>query len=522
MKSQDKLKYPIGRFEYGKNYSLDETRRNIKAIAKLPKELKKALKKLRSGDLDKSYRKGGWTVRQVVHHIADSHMNAYIRMKLAVTEPTPVIKPYEEANWAETEDSKTASVKLSLKLLAPLHRRWVMFLETLSEEDLERGYFHPEMQRIIPLPEAIALYAWHSKHHLAHIRLVTTGKGEAIATLSAALPRATKAKRRGQQAKASAEKSATSAVPASTVERKKPGPKPKARPIETVAPAKRKRRTKAEMEAAQKAASVVSAERKKPGPKPKPKAASDAPKLTRAEVLAKARAARAANLAKQVPAKSKVEPAATPKRTRRSSAEVAAEKAAKAAAPKLSRAEVLAKARAARAANLAKQAPAKSKVEPAATPKRTRRSSAEVAAEKAAKAAAPKLTRAEVLAKARAARAAKLAEKPTPKAKTAAKPAGESKRRGMSPEHMAKIREARMAKRAAAGATPTPKAKPAPDAPKLTRAEVLAKARAARTVKLAEKPAPKTKPAAKPAGESKRKGMSPERMAEIRAMRGKK
>ena len=466
MKSQDKLKYPIGRFEYGKNYSLDETRRNIKAIAKLPKELKKALKKLRSGDLDKSYRKGGWTVRQVVHHIADSHMNAYIRMKLAVTEPTPVIKPYEEANWAETEDSKTASVKLSLKLLAPLHRRWVMFLETLSEEDLERGYFHPEMQRIIPLPEAIALYAWHSKHHLAHIRLVTTGKGEAIATLSAALPRATKAKRRGQQAKASAEKSATSAVPASTVERKKPGPKPKARPIETVAPAKRKRRTKAEMEAAQKAASVVSAERKKPGPKPKPKAASDAPKLTRAEVLAKARAARAANLAKQVPAKSKVEPAATPKRTRRSSAEVAAEK--------------------------------------------------------AAKAAAPKLTRAEVLAKARAARAAKLAEKPTPKAKTAAKPAGESKRRGMSPEHMAKIREARMAKRAAAGATPTPKAKPAPDAPKLTRAEVLAKARAARTVKLAEKPAPKTKPAAKPAGESKRKGMSPERMAEIRAMRGKK
>ena len=466
MKSQDKLKYPIGRFEYGKNYSLDEIRSNIKAIAKLPKELKKALKKLRSGDLDKTYRKGGWTVRQVVHHIADSHMNAYIRMKLAVTEMTPIIKPYEESLWAETEDGKTASVKLSLKLLTPLHRRWVMFLESLSEEDLDCGYFHPAMQRVISLPEAIALYAWHSKHHLAHIRLVTTGKGEATTTLSAALPRATKAKRRGQQAKASAEKSATSAVPTSTIERKKPGPKPKARPIETIAPAKRKRRTKAEMEAAQKAASVVSTERRKPGPKPKPKAAS--------------------------------------------------------AAPKLSRAEVLAKARAARAANLAKQAPAKSKVEPAATPKRTRRSSAEVAAEKAAKAATPKLTRAEVLAKARAARAAKSAEKPAPKAKAAAKPAGESKRRGMSPEHMAKIREARMAKRAAAGATPTPKAKPAPDAPKLTRAEVLAKARAARAAKLAEKPAPKAKPAAKPAGESKRKGMSPERMAEIRAMRGKK
>ena len=186
MKSQDKQRYPIGRFEYGKSYTLDETRRNIRAIAQLPKELKKALKKLKSGQLDVPYRKGGWTPRQVVHHLADSHMNAYIRMKLAVTEQAPIIKPYEESDWAETEDSRSAPVKMSLKLLAPLHRRWVMFLESLSDEALERGYFHPEMQRIIPLPEAIALYAWHGRHHVAHIRLLAKGKarGEERPTLA--------------------------------------------------------------------------------------------------------------------------------------------------------------------------------------------------------------------------------------------------------------------------------------------------------------------------------------------------
>lgn len=360
MKSQESRRYPIGKFEYGKTWSLDDTRRNIKAIARFPKELKKVLKKLKSGELDSSYRRGGWTTRQVVHHLADSHMNAYVRMKLAVTEQTPIIKPYEEANWAETEDAKNASIKLSLRILAPLHKRWVMFLESLSEEDLERGYFHPELQRVIPLPEAIALYAWHGQHHTAHIRLIARGK-------------------------------------ASHEEAEKPAEAP-----------------------------------------------SRAGRKPRGQKTAKAVAAPA------------------DKRTRRSSAEVAAEKAAKAAAPKLSRAEVLAKARAARAA---KQAPA--------------------APKKAAKAAGPKLSRAEILAKARAAKQAPATPK---KADKAAKAAG----------------------------------------PKLSRAEVLAKARAARAAKLAQKApaAPKAKPsaqkAAKPAGETKRKGLSPERMAEIRAMRGKK
>ncbi len=244
MKSQDRQRYPIGRFEYGKSYSIDEIRRNIKAIAQLPKELKKALKKLKSGQLDVPYRKGGWTPRQVVHHLADSHMNAYVRMKLAVTEQAPIIKPYEEADWAETDDSKHAPVKLSLKILTPLHRRWVMFLESLPDEALERGYFHPEMQRIIPLPEAIALYAWHGKHHVAHIRMVSKGKAlsEESSTLEPAIISAAPApKKRGRRAGAARASAASG-------ERKKPGPKPKAASGEAPATGRRKRRTKAEME----------------------------------------------------------------------------------------------------------------------------------------------------------------------------------------------------------------------------------------------------------------------------------
>ena len=237
---------------------MEETRRNIKAIARLPKELKKALKKMSVLALATPYRPDGWTVRQVVNHLADSHINAYIRMKMAVTEPTPVIKPYEEQLWAETEDGKHGSIKTALRLLASLHRRWVMFLESLSEEDLERGYFHPMRQSVILLPEAIALYAWHSKHHLAHINLVSSGK----AASDVAPP--TEPKRRG--------------------------------------------RPKAE-------------EKTKTAGQPKP---------SRAEILAKARAARAAKSAGTAkPAKAK----ATAK---------------KAAGPKLSRAEILAKARAAR------------------------------------------------------------------------------------------------------------------------------------------------------------------------------
>ena len=178
MDKQESRRYPIGKFEYGKNYTINETKRNILVIASLPKELKKILKKLTKTQLDTPYRSGGWTVRQVIHHLSDSHVNAYIRMKMAVTEKNPTIKPYDEQAWAELESGKAAPVKPSVQLLKVLHSKWIDFLESLSELDLEKGYFHPAMNRVVLLPEAIALYAWHTEHHLGHIRLVSSGKLE--------------------------------------------------------------------------------------------------------------------------------------------------------------------------------------------------------------------------------------------------------------------------------------------------------------------------------------------------------
>ncbi|MCC7505291.1 MAG: putative metal-dependent hydrolase, partial [Saprospiraceae bacterium] len=171
MRTLQELKYPIGQFTYGQSYTFDETRKNIKSIARTPKQLKKLLKKANNAQLESTYRKGGWTIRQIVNHLVDSHVNAYVRMKLAVTENAPIIKPYEENLWANTEDGKSGSVKSAIKLLSALHRRWVEFMESLSEEELERVYFHPANQRHVPLTESIALYSWHSRHHLAHIRI---------------------------------------------------------------------------------------------------------------------------------------------------------------------------------------------------------------------------------------------------------------------------------------------------------------------------------------------------------------
>jgi hypothetical protein len=179
MKDQSlSVRYPVGMFEYGKEYSNLDTLRHIREIADLPKKLKKIVKKLREGALDKTYRQHGWTVRQVIHHLADSHMNAYVRMKLAVTENAPIVKPYEEQLWAETEDGKHGSVGISLKLLSALHKRWVFFLSHLSDEELDRVYYNPSGKRTIQVREAIALYTWHGKHHLAHVKLVAAGGGK--------------------------------------------------------------------------------------------------------------------------------------------------------------------------------------------------------------------------------------------------------------------------------------------------------------------------------------------------------
>lgn len=167
------LRYPIGKFEYGKSYSLLETRKQIDILEELPKLLKKIMNKMTRQHLDTPYRTDGWTVRQVIHHLGDSHLNAYVRMKLALTEENPVIKPYKEDAWVSLPSEVNASVKDSLRLLKALHARWVELMKTFTASDLIRTYFHPDLERAISLSEAIALYAWHAQHHLAHIRLVT-------------------------------------------------------------------------------------------------------------------------------------------------------------------------------------------------------------------------------------------------------------------------------------------------------------------------------------------------------------
>lgn len=167
------LRYPIGKFEYGKAYSLLETRKQIDTLEELPKVLKKIMKKMTRQHLDTPYRTNGWTVRQVIHHLGDSHLNAYVRMKLALTEENPVIKPYKEDAWVSLPSEVNASVKDSLRLLKALHARWVELMKTFTASDLIRTYFHPDLERAVSLSEAIALYAWHAQHHLAHIRLVT-------------------------------------------------------------------------------------------------------------------------------------------------------------------------------------------------------------------------------------------------------------------------------------------------------------------------------------------------------------
>lgn len=148
----------------------------IAGIAALPENLRSAVYGLEEAQLDTPYREGGWTVRQVVHHVADSHMQAYGRMRLAMTEEWPVIKPYNEKLWAEMPDSRTLPVEVSLELLDALHRRWTAMLKSFKAADWERGYEHPERGRTTLL-EAVALYDWHSQHHVAHITELRKARG---------------------------------------------------------------------------------------------------------------------------------------------------------------------------------------------------------------------------------------------------------------------------------------------------------------------------------------------------------
>lgn len=165
----EQLKYPIGKFKKPDLFSKELTLLHIKDIEEFPSKIKNAVSGLNNAQLDTPYREEGWTIRQVVHHCADSHMNSFTRFKLALTEDNPTIKPYFEERWAELADSKSLPVEASLKMIEGLHFRWVVLLKSLTEADLKRSFIHPESGRTISLNENLAIYSWHCKHHLAHI-----------------------------------------------------------------------------------------------------------------------------------------------------------------------------------------------------------------------------------------------------------------------------------------------------------------------------------------------------------------
>lgn len=161
-------RYPIGQLECDDVITKEQIAEWIENIHELPVQLTEIVKDLSDEDFNRTYRENGWTVRQLVHHIADSHMNAYIRIKLALTEETPTIKPYEEAEWAELPDYQVP-LSVSLQLIHSLHERWVYLLRCLTEEQLKRVFLHPE-SGITSIEKSIGIYAWHGKHHLAHIK----------------------------------------------------------------------------------------------------------------------------------------------------------------------------------------------------------------------------------------------------------------------------------------------------------------------------------------------------------------
>jgi uncharacterized damage-inducible protein DinB len=167
MPEQD-LRYPIGKFEKDDSPSPEKRRRYIEEIDAAPARLRAAVAGLKPEQLDTPYRPGGWTVRQVVHHVPDSHLNAYVRFKLALTEDEPTIKPYDEARWAELADTRSTPIETSLALLDFLHQRWGKLLRALSPSDLSRKLVHPELG-VMSLDTVLCHYAWHGRHHVAHI-----------------------------------------------------------------------------------------------------------------------------------------------------------------------------------------------------------------------------------------------------------------------------------------------------------------------------------------------------------------
>jgi hypothetical protein len=161
-------RFPIGKFHFDGPPSEDQRKKLIDDIGETPAALRAAVEGLSAQQLDTPYREGGWTVRQVAHHVPDSHMNAYVRFKLALTEDEPTIKPYAEDRWAQLGDTRDTPVEVSLALLESLHSRWVGLLRSLRPEDWKRSFRHPELG-LVSLEKNLAMYSWHGRHHVAHI-----------------------------------------------------------------------------------------------------------------------------------------------------------------------------------------------------------------------------------------------------------------------------------------------------------------------------------------------------------------
>ncbi len=171
------LKFPIGKFQFDPDVTRQQVQDWIATIQSFSQEIENIIQPLTTEQLNWRYRPEGWSIKQVVHHLADSHMNAFIRIKLSLTEDAPVIRPYEESLWAELCDGLNNDISASLKIINGVHKKWAYVLNNLSDEQWNKMYFHPQHQRLFSVKEGLGIYDWHCKHHLAHIKQALDNNG---------------------------------------------------------------------------------------------------------------------------------------------------------------------------------------------------------------------------------------------------------------------------------------------------------------------------------------------------------
>ena len=168
----EELRYPVGRFVKPGEFNAEKKENMIRVLERFSPFFSQTALELNSSQLHKSYREGGWNAIQIIHHVADSHLNSYIRFKLALTENEPVIKPYDENRWSELADAREGGISSSLQIISGLHYRWVLLLRSMQDKDFSRCIFHPEENQLQNLYYLLSYYAWHAEHHLGHLKLI--------------------------------------------------------------------------------------------------------------------------------------------------------------------------------------------------------------------------------------------------------------------------------------------------------------------------------------------------------------